>query len=267
MILPGEIHKRAGENGVRPQQIEKDYILSWILYGIATHERLSKILVFKGGTVLKKVYFEDYRFSEDLDFTLIDDTIARANIFPLFNEVFDWVRSEANISLQIRDGINHEDGGFNFYIQYQGPLGGNIEDREVKVDISRAEKMAFEPVVQPAILPYSDLQPYLLLCYPLEEVYVEKMRSILQRTQARDLYDIWYLMENEGMDLTDYLQEYFVKCAQKEVDGKRLLEVLKEKMSTYRAQWNEVLVDQIRDLPDFDQVEREILRGLRNINF
>jgi len=68
MIKPGEIQQIARVVGVRDQQIEKDYILSWILFGIAKHEQLSKAIVFKGGTVLKKVYFEDYRFSEDLDF-------------------------------------------------------------------------------------------------------------------------------------------------------------------------------------------------------
>ncbi|MCX6188523.1 MAG: hypothetical protein NTW54_02750 [Bacteroidetes bacterium] len=62
MIKPGEIQQKAREIGVRDQQIEKDYILSWILKGIAKHEQLSKIIVFKGGTVLKKIYFEGYRF-------------------------------------------------------------------------------------------------------------------------------------------------------------------------------------------------------------
>ena len=71
MIKPGEIQKKAREVGVRDQQIEKDYVLSWILQGIAQHAKLSKAIVFKGGTVLRKVYFKDYRFSEDLDFTLL----------------------------------------------------------------------------------------------------------------------------------------------------------------------------------------------------
>lgn len=62
MIKPGEIQQKAREVGVRDHQIEKDYILSWILKGIAQHEQLSKAIVFKGGTVLKKIYFEDYRF-------------------------------------------------------------------------------------------------------------------------------------------------------------------------------------------------------------
>lgn len=51
MIKPGEIQRKANMFGVRDQQIEKDYILSWILYGIAKHENLSKTIVFKGGTL------------------------------------------------------------------------------------------------------------------------------------------------------------------------------------------------------------------------
>jgi predicted nucleotidyltransferase component of viral defense system len=48
---------------------------------------------------------------------------------------------------------------------------------------------------------YSDLEEHQLLCYPLEEVLVEKMRSVMQRMQARDFYDIWYLLEQHGMDV------------------------------------------------------------------
>lgn len=77
MIRAKEIRQKARAAGVRDQQIEKDYILSWLLRGIALYERLKQVLVFKDGTVLKKVYFEDYRFSEDLDFTLIDSSITK----------------------------------------------------------------------------------------------------------------------------------------------------------------------------------------------
>ena len=91
MIRPGEIQTKAREVGVRDQQIEKDYTISWILQGIAQHEQLSNSIVFKGGTVLKKVYFEDYRFSEDLDFTLLDNDISNEQIFDWYTEVFEYV--------------------------------------------------------------------------------------------------------------------------------------------------------------------------------
>lgn len=58
MIRSGEIQQKAREVGVRDQQIEKDYVLSWILLGVAQHEQLREVMVFKGGTALKKIYFE-----------------------------------------------------------------------------------------------------------------------------------------------------------------------------------------------------------------
>ena len=103
MIKPGEIQKKAMIVGVRDQQIEKDYILSWILFGISMHVYLSKTLVFKGGTVLKKVYFDDYRFSEDLDFTLLNTEISNEKIFLYFKQVFEFIIDEANIPLEIND--------------------------------------------------------------------------------------------------------------------------------------------------------------------
>lgn len=144
MIKPGEIQNKAREFGVRDQQIEKDYILSWVLQGIAQHEELSKAIVFKGGTVLKKVYFKDYRFSEDLDFTLLDDSTTNERIFKWFEEVFEYIKEEANIPLQIIDNNEHEDGGTNFYISYIGPLGGLGANKKVKVDISRRQRIYYQ---------------------------------------------------------------------------------------------------------------------------
>ena len=130
MIRPGEIQQKAREVGVRDQQIEKDYVLSWRLQGIAQHEHLSKNIVFKGGTVLKKIYFEDYRFSEDLDFTLLNNEITNEQIFEWFKETFEYVLEEANIRLEIIDNNEHEDGGINFYISYVGPLGGQGNNKK-----------------------------------------------------------------------------------------------------------------------------------------
>src|SRR5690606_2837584 len=160
-IKPGEIQQKANAVGVRDQQIEKDYILSWILFGISKHEHLSKTIVFKGGTVLKKIYFEDYRFSEDLDFTLLNVEILNEQIFAWFKEVFEFIKEKANIPLEIidpdnhRDRHEHEDGGINFYISYIGPLGGQGNNKKVKVDISRSEQLVFEPIMNDVFIGYS----------------------------------------------------------------------------------------------------------------
>jgi|SRR5690554_1026928 len=264
MIKPGEIQKKATQVGVRDQQIEKDYILSWILWGVANHEQLSKILVFKGGTVLKKVYFEDYRFSEDLDFTLLENEVSNEQIFDWFKESFEEIKEEANIPLEIIDNNEHEDGGINFYIGFVGPLGGFGNNKRVKVDISRSETLEFEPVLKDTIIEYSDLEDHKLLCYPLEELLVEKLRCTMQRMQPRDYYDIWYLVEIEGMDVEYYTNEFRNKCTSKELKPEDFHAKLEQKIPLYKARWANSMSDQIKDLPDFDQVQREVSRKIKN---
>ncbi|MBS4041315.1 MAG: nucleotidyl transferase AbiEii/AbiGii toxin family protein [Flavobacteriales bacterium] len=272
MIKPGEIQKKANQVGVRDQQIEKDYILSWILWGVANHKQLSKILVFKGGTVLKKVYFENYRFSEDLDFTLLDSEISNEQIFEWFNEIFIVIMEEAKIPLKrIDDNEDDEEkleeekeDGLNFFIGYIGPLGGFGNNKKVKVDISKSEKLEFKPAVKNAIVDYSDLEEYSLLCYPLEELLVEKLRCTMQRMQPRDYYDIWYLVEVEEMDVDFFTNEFRNKCIIKQQNPKDFHEKLEQRLPQYKARWQKSMKDQIKDLPDFEKVEREVSRKIKN---
>ena len=72
MISKEEILERARVLSLAPSVVEKDYVLGWLLDGIGKHAELGNRWVFKGGTCLKKIHFETYRFSEDLDFTLLD---------------------------------------------------------------------------------------------------------------------------------------------------------------------------------------------------
>ena len=267
MIKPGEIQQKARENGVRDQQVEKDYVLSWILKGIAQNENLSKVLVFKGGTVLKKFYFEYYRYSEDLDFTLLDDSITNEQIFEWLKQTFEFVREEANIPLEIIDNNQHEDGGINFYISFIGPLGGQRSYKKIKVDISRSETMEFKPVINKAIKVYTDTDEFQLLCYPLEEVLIEKMRSVIQRMQARDFYDIWYLLEKQGLDIDFYMNEFKKKCSVKGLNSSMFQAKLSERIPQYKGRWQASLNDQIKDLPGFEQVEREVQRNLKKLKF
>ena len=70
MIHKREILAIARRTSLRPHVVEKDYVLGWMLAGIYQHEEFADSWIFKGGTCLKKCFFETYRISEDLDFTL-----------------------------------------------------------------------------------------------------------------------------------------------------------------------------------------------------
>lgn len=92
MITRVDISDRVQEWGLRDDIIEKDYILGWLLFGIGQNEVLCDTWVFKGGSCLKKCYFETYRFSEDLDFTIINNgPETEETLRPVFTDISNWI--------------------------------------------------------------------------------------------------------------------------------------------------------------------------------
>jgi predicted nucleotidyltransferase component of viral defense system len=63
-----EVLALATDFGLAPNVIEKDYALGWVLAGLGENPATRDTWLFKGGTCLKKCFFETYRFCEDLDF-------------------------------------------------------------------------------------------------------------------------------------------------------------------------------------------------------
>jgi uncharacterized protein len=263
MIRPKEINAVAGKHRLKDSQIEKDYILSWLLYGISKNEVLSKILVFKGGTVLKKVYFEDYRFSEDLDFTLLDEKISNDDLLKEFEKVYAFVKEEANITVQFKESDIHESSGsMVFYVNYIGPLQADIKSRDVKIDITRGEVMEFGIETRPVFREYSDMPEELfsLQCYSLSEVLIEKMAALMGRTEARDLFDFWHLTENEQMSTKEHKPDFERKAKNKKHNPEQFQEKVLAKEKNMKQAWQISLANQIHDLPKFDDVFREAKR-------
>ena len=264
MIQPGEIQSIAGKKGIRDTQIEKDYVISWVIYGIANNPFLKENLVFKGGTVLKKLYFPDYRLSEDLDFTFMGKDFDIEAIKAAFKKLIEWVYEESRISLSVQNETQHETGNFNFYLAYTGPLGGAGANKDIKVDISQNELIYNVPEEKQIINTYSDLEEeYSILCYSLGEVIAEKMRSIMQRTAPRDIYDLWYLFEVEGQDIEDNVFAFQEKAKHKGYDPNELTKVIEQKEKSFAKQWREHLTNQMTEIPDFNDVMRELGKHLR----
>jgi len=107
MIDKREILETASALRLLPNVVEKDYVLGWLLAGINSHSELAASWVFKGGTCLKKCYFETYRFSEDLDFTLQDESqIDEDFLRRVLGEVIEWVADESGLSLPVDNWVS-----------------------------------------------------------------------------------------------------------------------------------------------------------------
>lgn len=263
MIEPKEISKAAALHKVSSRQIEKDYVLSWVLFAISKNLNLKNALVFKGGTVLKKAYFNDYRFSEDLDFTLIREDMTNKIILDEFEGLLNFIKEEANIDMQMDKAkcTIQESGSLQFYIDYAASLKGNIGSRDLKIDITRGEVLETSAVNKSLIRTYSDLnEDFHLLCYSLEEVLIEKMTALMGRTEPRDLYDFWYLTEVERLDISGIYLSFKNKAGRKKHDPNNFLEKLLSKEAVFKRDWKNKLTSQIHDLPEFEKVFRAAKR-------
>ncbi|MBW2702720.1 MAG: nucleotidyl transferase AbiEii/AbiGii toxin family protein [Deltaproteobacteria bacterium] len=84
--------------------VEKDYVLGWLLAGIQNQAELATEWVFKGGTCLKKCFFETYRFSEDLDFTVRSGFVFdETRLKTVLERVGAWVYDQTGIEIPTTD--------------------------------------------------------------------------------------------------------------------------------------------------------------------
>ena len=204
MIPEAEIRRVAAQLFVDPMIIDLDYSLGWFLLGLTKTEDLGAILRFKGGTCLRKCYFPDYRFSEDLDFTAVKHLSSEA-IELWINRAAIWIADHDGPDFRvepIRFEIVDDEYGSEFYqarIYYRGPLRWGGSPRTVRMDVTRHEQLLLPPTHKPLHHPYSDeifFRGIEVTCYSLEEVMAEKIRAVGGQRRfavSRDLYDIYNL--------------------------------------------------------------------------
>ena len=264
MIRSSEISKLAHRLGLGDKTIEKDYVLTWALFALAASP-LREQLAFKGGTAIKKVYVPDYRFSEDLDFTLLDASLENDPLQAAMEALNPWLKKEVNLTLATRRVEVHAGGNPTLYLNYIGPLQGDLASRFLKVDFSRDEVLEFPLRQEPLRTSYSDCQGRSaeLMVYSQEEILAEKLRSLLTRTEPRDLYDVHYLLTNQLVDIERVVFGVKPKFDAKGFDVSDLRTILTRRQQTFNQLWLPRLRGQMPDIPPLDGVTRETNRILQ----
>jgi len=262
---------RKGGRRVPEAVLERDYCLSWFLVGLSKTP-LIDILAFKGGTAIKKCYIPDYRFSEDLDFTL-REAVSFEKIQAYLALVFENVEKASGIKIQVSryDRHSHENS-HTFFIAYEGPLPGTAV-KEVKVDITIQEKIVFPVASNPVLKTYDEYEDLpddaIISIYSMNEIVSEKIVALLDpaRNEPRDLYDLWYLSTNKYVALADLTEAVALKM---KFRGKELMAVKENfirKEARLKKLWNARLAAQMATLPEFDEVFRAALRELRQVGY
>ena len=208
----------------------------------------------------------DYRFSEDLDFTLIEP-VPPEELVRRLETVYAAVREASGIVFTFdREDRHAHANSYTFYLRYVGPLPrGN----DVKVDITLREHLVYPLQERPILRGYEEFadlpENRLIRVYSLAEIATEKTIALADRArnEPRDLYDLWHLTSSEGVELGDLLDAVRQKLEFRGKPFEGIAEAIRVKEGLLRALWSRRLAYQMTILPEFDEVFRAVQRTLR----
>lgn len=248
MIEKKELQELAKLNGLRPWQQEKHYMQAAIL-GILAEQPL----VFKGGTYLW--FFHGLpRFSEDLEFTekekpveALPETVSKSlELFGIRNTVKKIAGSETTLS---------------FRISAKGPLNtAPIDECRVYVEISRREELSKRAQPIKLDFPAYNLPTKRIQGMDLEEVAAEKVRAIMTRDMARDVFDLQYLIEKKSVALNEGIVNKKLGFYDAKFSTKEFLEKTWQKQPFFEKELGNLV---FAPLPPFRQAMGTIQKWVR----
>lgn len=218
MIKSDEIDAKAKEFEIHRSNVERDYVFGWVIYGLFTVSSLKDTLFLKGGNALRKGYFEQTRFSNDLDFGIPND-ISQDELLKEINSVCSFIQEKTGITFIQQDNKVEEK-----FTASEAPIPGlrvyearvyfndfygdaNYLRIRISMDITRFDKVLLPIQTRKLIHPYSDADELItdIRCMKLEEIIATKLKCVLQRQHAPDLFDYVYSINLMGgsMDRTE----------------------------------------------------------------
>jgi predicted nucleotidyltransferase component of viral defense system len=244
MTSKGQITKIASRDGVDARVVERDYVLVHIVALISAHD-VDRMLVFKGGTSLRLLHFQEYRYSADLDYSVIGGSEERAR-----GLIRDALARKVPHTIK-------ELGLDGDAVSYVGPLGA---PRTIKLDLADDE-LVVNTEQRPLLRRWPDVPECKVAAYTTLEVTAEKLRCVLQRRQCRDFLDLDLLLGEQDLVATADL--FRRKATHRGLDPATFADKFEKRVRDYEDHWEGELEQYLAELPHFDGVERNVRRALR----
>ncbi len=246
MITRSELMKVAEAKHISLRNAEKDYLLELILYIISDFRRF---FVFKGGTALYKFYNLN-RFSEDLDFDVVG---KRFDIDHLIKRMLSGLEL-TGMSGTIYEKLEYGNE-INIRLVVRGPLydGSKRSMSRVTLNLSKRERpmMVQEKLLVPS---YQEVPSFELSVLDDREMAAEKIRCIMTREKARDVYDLWFLLKR-GTTVDVSIVNKKLKIYGLKFDLKMFYKKLHEKRNMWVLDLKGLLIG---TLPEFNDVAAEL---------
>ncbi|MGD0878270.1 MAG: nucleotidyl transferase AbiEii/AbiGii toxin family protein [Anaerolineales bacterium] len=260
--------------GVGLEIVQKDYAISYLLAAIAQTTGLGEKIILKGGTALKKLYYPNYRFSEDLDYSTLE-----LGVLPKGDEVIQAAVTRMAGLLQERGPFDlqaeplilrlpHPGNQMAYMVRVRFPDQRQALCR-LKVEITVDEPVLLKAQEHPILHSFGERFETSISGYALEEIAAEKLRALLQSQQklanrgwgasrvCRDYYDLWYILGQEK--LTGIPGLFVKKCEVRNVTFHSPDELVgSDLIETARREWNQQLSPFLSEALKADKVLSEV---------
>lgn len=258
MISQQELTGIARDRNLPLDMVEKDYILGWVLYGIS-QSSISNEIVFKGGTALSKVYFPgNWRLSEDLDYSPINEPNWEKTKNAVINELPEILKP-TQIAIRVKEKIFERENFLRIKPRYIGPIEGGM----IKVEIKKEEHIG--DIIDAKIPQDYDYPDFSVKVYSLENIFAEKLRAIIERGKIRDYYDVWRLLKEER--IKDPNAELFLKkCKGKKIEYSGIEQFFDEEKIVELPKHLENVTRMTSDTIDLDQILDELKTELGKVD-
>jgi len=253
-----EINAVADKFQVPAETIEKDYVISWILLCLSK-SKLQNDFIFYGGTAIKRIYFEEHRFSEDID--LLSSSNFTHNYLLQELNTLRHAGEEANLFLEVnKNNIIATRDRIQLFVHYSGYDEIIGAPKEVRLDFSMGMDLFGEVADKEIIKSYSDLkiQNETLSVMTLNTILANKLGLLLDltRNEPRDLFDIWFLLQRTN----DFDFAQVSKAFVDKYGYRPSLNILLPALNSgfLKTNWDIRLNKQMAELPNIENVTKDI---------
>ncbi|WP_032113556.1 nucleotidyl transferase AbiEii/AbiGii toxin family protein [Candidatus Paracaedibacter symbiosus] len=284
MLISKLIEEQQEKTSIDRSLIEQDYAISWLLYGFSKTQELRPHLVLKGGTCLRKCYFDDYnRFSQDIDFSVIGD-------YPNDDELNDLIRTACQFTEESLQRRGHDvsvvaipiiiNNLKNFLVSFRYPWEKEYIPK-ITIELSFPKGTYFSICEREITPPYNEPLHALIKTYSLEEIVCDKISELLDfsrkidegkwvRHRGRDYYDLamnyydlWHILHKEPfkLDKKAIPDATKVKCLEKSILFESIDDLFNETLMKDVDTFWKIWIKQF--VPDSPPPKKQILQEVR----
>ena len=177
-----DLNKNAIKNQIQPKYIYREYCQN-IFLSFLYQQKKSKQLLFIGGTALRIVY-NSPRYSEDLDFTIID--LTNNEIEDMMGEVLSQFE-KMNLPTSIQESKETSGG-------YLADIEVRMQGETIRIAIQASRRSISDSKPDVTLVENTYIPPYTVFMLSQNLLVKEKIQAAQDRKKPRDFFDIYFLL-------------------------------------------------------------------------